>query len=374
MARVNILFVTPCNPHIPSGVARVRRYFPHLERLGIGFRQMDYMSPTAQKIQRWMYVGRMDGSRVASFVIRNVIHAFSVSHRLARRRSICKLARHYDAVFLQRVLLPPATLRVLKSRNPNLVYDFDDSVFATSPAAAELAMRAAWKVVAGSRFLLDHAKEVNPDSVLVPTPIPVGRFLEPAGPPIMRHPATVGWIGSYFTLGYLKRLAAPLRAMACAGIRFRLLVAGTWGRLSDALPELGDLDVVQIPDYTDDEIPGIVARMDVGVMPLDEDDWCRGKCAMKALWCMGGGKPVVSSPVGEIAHIVRDGDNGLLAHTPGEWAEKLTILIRDPEKSAGIAARGRDTVEGSFSDRACFDLLMGSVFSKVQPRRKISAE
>jgi glycosyltransferase involved in cell wall biosynthesis len=89
--------------------------------------------------------------------------------------------------------------------------------------------------------------------------------------------------------------------------------------------------------------------IDIGVMPLPDDRWSRGKCGMKALQYMGLGISTVCSPVGVNSEIIRDGENGLIASSEDEWVEKLGLLLRSPRLRERLGRAGRATVEARYS-------------------------
>src|SRR5207248_10673995 len=108
-------------------------------------------------------------------------------------------------------------------------------------------------------------------------------------------------------------------------------------------PELGGLPAESFPWSEEEEIARISA-FDVGIMPLQDTAWERGKCAYKLLQVMAAGKPVIASPVGANVQVVRHGVNGYLANTPEEWADALRRLAVDPELRQRMRAEARRTV------------------------------
>ena len=89
--------------------------------------------------------------------------------------------------------------------------------------------------------------------------------------------------------------------------------------------------------------------LDIGVMPLPDDQWSRGKCGLKALQYMALGVPTVCSPVGVNTEIIQDDENGLIASTEDEWVEKLTRLLRSAELRGRLGRAGRETVDARYS-------------------------
>src|SRR5688500_15331287 len=95
-----------------------------------------------------------------------------------------------------------------------------------------------------------------------------------------------------------------------------------------------------------------LASIDIGLMPLPDDKWSKGKCGLKALQYMALGIPTVCSPVGVNSTIITDGENGFIADTKEEWIAKLKSLLHSPELRQRIGSAGRKTVEGEYSAKA----------------------
>ena len=121
---------------------------------------------------------------------------------------------------------------------------------------------------------------------------------------------------------------------------------------SDVSPRLGDVPFEWLPWSVEDELPDL-QRFDVGIMPLEDDKWSRGKCSMKALLYMAIGIPAVCSPVGMNSSLIQHGKNGMLADSPDEWVGVIKRLSENPTLRGEIGRAGRLTVEQEYSDRVC---------------------
>jgi glycosyltransferase involved in cell wall biosynthesis len=301
-----------------------------------------------------------------------------VGGALVRRFREVRGARDFDAVYVLReaaLLGPPFFERMLARSGTPYVFDFDDAVFEryVSPANGYLSYlkfpgktrticRLAAHVMAGNDYLADYARKVNPNVTVVPTTVDTEKYTVEERPP--NDVPVIGWTGSYSTAQHLLTLAGALRRLA-ERERFRLRVIGAPNMGLDAL---GGLEVESLPWRSETEVEDL-RPFDVGVMPLPEDRWSRGKCGMKALQYMGLAIPTVCSPVGVNSEIIRDGENGLLARDEGEWVEKLGLLLRSPELRARLGRAGRATVEERYSARAQAPRVL-RVFESVAADRR----
>jgi glycosyltransferase involved in cell wall biosynthesis len=302
--------------------------------------------------------------------IRPVFPKDYLAHRFTRRsRLVVGVARgygarvvdllrrdRYDLSYIQSECLPylPASLErlLLRGRTPYVV-DYDDAWFhrydqhsspvvrlTLSNKVARL-MAGAAAVSVGSRYLYDYASRFNDRVFMLPTSIDVARY--PQAPPTREpgQPFTVGWIGSPATTKYLHVVKDALRDfVARRNAAVTIIGAG-----NDEL-EIPNLRRVR---WSEDTEVQEVARFDVGIMPLTDDPFTRGKCAFKLIQYMGAWKPVVASPVGENTVVVEHGINGFLATSRGEWLDALQRIGTDPERAAEMGRRGREKVEARYS-------------------------
>jgi glycosyltransferase involved in cell wall biosynthesis len=232
------------------------------------------------------------------------------------------------------------------------VYDFDDALTVGSihPANRRLNwlkqerlraatyMRRARLVIAGSPHLAGLAREHAWRVEIVPS------CVDPAAQPLREHAEretlTVGWIGSPTTSGYLGELLDVVGQLVREGVGLRLVVIGA--ELDASAPWLE-----QRPWSLEREHEEL-ARFDIGVMPLPDDPWTRGKCGYKLLQCYAAGVPVVASPVGVNAEILEAG-GGLPATTRDEWLDGLRRLAGDVRLRAELGAAGRTVAETRYS-------------------------
>jgi glycosyltransferase involved in cell wall biosynthesis len=265
----------------------------------------------------------------------------------------------YDAFFVYREAYPigPAVLETLLSRSAGrpLVYDFDDAIFLSNssdanrivsalkyPQKVESIIRRSALVLAGNEYLAGYARARNSNVAVLPTCVDTTVFAPRATPAPPGATPVIGWIGTHSTTRYLKLLAAPLRRLAATDT-FVLRLSGT------AEPvHLDGVTTVDEPWRMDREVE-LFNTCDIGVYPLPDDEWARGKCGFKAIQFMACGVPVVAAAVGVNREIIQDGVNGFLASNEEEWTAALKRLIADPDLRRRIGAAGRRTIEERYS-------------------------
>jgi len=278
-----------------------------------------------------------------------------VSRRFARRFSVINSARHFDAVYVFReaaLLGPPIFEWLIHRKRVPIVFDFDDAIFVSyrSPSNGYLSYlkfaaktnticRLASHVMVGNPYLAEYARQFNSHVTMIPTTIDTEKYtIQPKAP--VAAPI-IGWTGSFSTVQHLDTLGRALQKLAQRE-RFRLRVIGT--------PEyrLEGVEVEAMGWRAETEVDDL-RSVDIGVMPLPDDAWSKGKCGLKALQFMALGIPTVCSPVGVNTAIIQDGENGSIAGTEDEWVEKLTQLLRSVEQRKRLGLAGRATVESKYS-------------------------
>jgi glycosyltransferase involved in cell wall biosynthesis len=357
-----VLFLVPCRRFYPSLRVRVLDYLPRYRERGVACRIMAQEPALAHRLLGAVYDSN---GELRGRAVRATLEVSSKwTWRLHRGWTLIRLlyaAPRHSLVYVQKALVPLPVLSVLRRRCRALVYDYDDAQFLRQPAESEGMMRAADLIVAGSHFLKEYAESHGARRVeLVPSGVAVESFPLPAGAPasdVLR----VGWLGSPSTVDSLGEVAGALRRLGQQR-PVTLVVAGT-GRRLDLLPPLGHVRVEVVPSYEHEEIPELVGRFDIGLMPLPDTPASRGKCALKLLIYMAGCVPAVSSSVGESLHIVKPGCNGFLASDAEAWYGALNTLAASPQLRSAIGRAGRSTVEERYSTQVCWDLLWRNALS-----------
>lgn len=264
---------------------------------------------------------------------------------------LARIAASYDVVLLQRVLLPPWLLHVLRRRVRVLVFDFDDAIYTVHegarPPHGDLTahfthtVRSSDAVIASTPVLAARASAIQSRVVTLPSPIDCHRYRPRAslpGPP--RRPVA-GWIGSASTTMYVERLMPLLKRLA--GDSGGLCVEMVGARLKD------DSGGVRVHSWSLETEKECLAGFDIGLMPLVDDEWARGKAGYKLLQYMACGLPSVASPVGANVQIVRQGETGFLAESLDEWEDCLRRLADDAALRERMGCRAREIVEQEYS-------------------------
>lgn len=269
-----------------------------------------------------------------------------------RRIKLFRELKDYDVVFLHRKLLSSLELYALRKNSKRLFYDFDDALmFKDSKNAAQdspkrmarfvRTVRSADLVIAGNEYLKSFAIKENPKTFIIPTPIDMQRYLEKPYKASLDE-FIIGWIGSCSTLFYLKRLRSVWDALFDKYPQVRLKI------ISNAFFDCDRMPVIKKEWKYEEEIDDL-HTLNVGLMPLTDDPWSRGKCGFKLLQYMAVGVPAVCSPVGVNREIVADGLNGFWACNEAEWIDKIGELIKDIKLRDEMGKRARKTVREQYS-------------------------
>jgi len=323
----------------PSQRYRFEAFEPHLSAAGI---DVDYAGALDDADGRDFY-GATSAIKKASVALR----------ALARRAR--SLTHQADVIFVQReaFFLGNEWAEYVAHLKAPVVFDFDDAIWLHAVSAANArfawlknvekiprAVRLSHTVLAGNEYLANWARRHSNNVHLVPTCVDTNVF-RPA--PHDARAITIGWSGSASTLAHLKPLLPVLeRVKQKYGERINIRVMGDPKFEHAPLKLRGEM-------WTPEAELQLLRTMNIGVMPLPDDEWTRGKCGLKGLVSMSMGAATVMSPVGVNTEIVKHGENGLLARNDDEWFEHLSALIDDAELRSRLGRAGRETVQQRYS-------------------------
>ncbi len=265
-------------------------------------------------------------------------------------------ARRADVVVVLRKTFPAPLLWLLRRAARRLVFDFDDAVFSNSDGTPSRTrrsrfaamLRACDRVLAGNAFLARQAAALNPAVTTIPTCVDAARYALAAEKPA--GTLDLVWIGSHSTRKYLAEAMPWLAQAATALPQLRLKIVADFD-----LPGSG-VATLPVAWRAESEVREL-ASAHIGIAPMRDDDWSRGKCALKVLQYMASGLPVVSSRAGANAEVIEDGVHGFLAATPAEWAERIALLAGDAELRRRMGEAGRRRVADGYSVEAVFGRL-----------------
>jgi glycosyltransferase involved in cell wall biosynthesis len=299
--------------------------------------------------------------------------AARVSFDFVRRATALVQARRYDAVIVYReaALLGPAIYeRLLRRLEIPLFFDFDDAIWVEPGARGPNGIfsklhfwgktaticRIASGVFVGNTYLANYARQHSRSVFVMPTSIELDTY--PVQPELPKDdPFVIVWSGSTHTLPHFEHARTALEKLAT----MRRIVVKVICNKPPSRPIAGAENAF-VPWSEQGECERVGAAH-VGIMPLPDNIYTRGKCGLKALQYMATGRPVVASPVGMNTDLLKDGMNGCLAGSTDEWITALDRLARSSEWRRHLGSAGRRTVEEGYSAE-----VVSRVFAKAVRR------
>jgi glycosyltransferase involved in cell wall biosynthesis len=337
---MNILLLSRYSRLGASSRLRTMQYIPALERDGIKVQVAPFFDDSYLHA---LYSGSQKRASTAAYMFQRIGHA--------RMNPVPDLVwMEYEAL----PWLPWLIERAILSRRVPIVSDYDDAVFhrydmhrlgavrTILGRKIEHVMAASDLVMAGNPYLNDYAQRAGAQKVeIVPTVVDLEAY-HVREPVIDENTLRVGWIGTPQTW---QALAHPIHEvldplLAQHGALFRAVGASLDGGINGTL---------EILPWAEDSEVSLIQGMDIGVMPLPDTAWTRGKCGYKLIQYMACGLPVVASPVGVNADLVEHGVNGFLAESDNEWRKAIEVLLNDGDLRRRMGAAGRKKVEEQYS-------------------------
>lgn len=352
----------------PSQRYRLEQFFPWFRQQGW---ELVYANLLDQRDDRVFYApGHLLGK------LRILVTAFF------RRWKHVRSIRPDDVVIIHReAFMTRGTFfeRAIRARTKHLIFDFDDAIWRMDvsegnrrlrwmkdPSKTDAIIAMADRVIVGNEYLAEYARRYNPAVEVIPTTVDMELYI-PMKVARTDDRVVIGWTGSHTSLAYLHRALPVLyRVQAALGGRFVLRV------ISDRPLVAPGLSVENVLWNSSTEAEDLAA-IDIGIMPLPDNDWSRGKCGFKGLQYMGMGKAVVLADVGVNKVIVQHGHNGMLAATDDDWLRHILHLAKDAELRGRLGTNARLSVVDHWSMQAwrqryldIFDQLLHPTTSDVR--------
>lgn len=335
---MKVFLLSRYGPLGASSRVRSYQYLPYLQSHGIDVT----VSPLlGDDYLRKFYFGRVNQltARLAPY-----------SQRLIKLLK----SRRFDLLWIEYELFPwlPSCCEMLIARlGIPYIVDYDDATFHRYDTHSNIfvrkllgnkidaVMRNAALVTAGNEYLMAHAEKAGARRVeYLPTVIDLKRYSVKDNTKNVVF--TIGWIGSPVTVRYLEMIR-PVFLEWNKKNNARLVIIGADSFKLDGVK-------VEYRSWSQGSEVSEIQKCDIGIMPLPDDLWEKGKCAYKLIQYMACGKPVIASPVGVNSKIVEHGVSGFLAESKREWMEYLEILYADPERRYEMGKEGRRKVEKNY--------------------------
>jgi len=293
---------------------------------------------------------------------------FDVPREKWPKRRLFSSMEQYDVVILQKRLFGDRDFALLRKKANRLIFDVDDAVMEKLDDSPRKKHRRRYNfkrtvkecdlVFAGNAYLEKIAHDLGAPTIRVPTCVDLALY--PVRKEFSRtpedHSIKIGWIGSRSNLPYLEALKPVFEQLGAGPVSMELHI------ICDTFFGDAGLPVIRKPWSLDQEVADLM-ELDIGLAPLPDNVWTRGKSATKVVQYLAAGMPVVCSPVGANAMIVQDGINGYYARSPKEWVEKTLRLAKNPEERFRMGMAGRKVVEKNYSVQSLFPKVLCAVRS-----------
>jgi glycosyltransferase involved in cell wall biosynthesis len=343
----HILIIAPYPPaSAPSQRFRFEQYLPYLKEQGYTVTMKPFLS---EKGWNKLY---KEGSNLAKVM--------TLSGSFMRRWGLVFSLAKYDHIFIHREasMVGPAIFEwiIAKVFRRKFIYDFDDAIWLPNYSDSNARfqklkmykkvhkiMRLASTITVGNKYLEEYAAPFNNNVRVIPTTIDTANVHNQEGNPNNEIPV-VGWTGSHTTMQYLDELIPVLDELSNeVNFKFRVI---------SNQPMTIERDYLEFTPWNAATEIQDLASINIGVMPLTDNEWSRGKCGFKALQYMSLGIPAVVSPVGVNTTIISHGDSGFICSNPDEWKKTLKDLLNKSELRRSIGQKGKERVLDAYSVEA----------------------
>ncbi|UCD54808.1 MAG: glycosyltransferase family 4 protein [Candidatus Omnitrophota bacterium] len=340
---MRVLFVPYGTDRAPATRYRVTQYLPHLAERGIDYSVFSAIS----KLSTALMIKSPDFTPLARFLY----YVYVSAERLFRFLAIVFICRGFDIIFLQRTTFPLRLEMLLKMLNKNIIFDIDDAIYLPDREGDDFVTRIKKYIKKNEvinilkisriviveneyikRFVSQYCKEISK----LPGPIDTERFFVRNKKGLDR--VVIGWIGSPATTSYLHMLDNVFRDIKRKYdfVKFRFIGLGKYKNPPVEFERI---------DWNSETEVGSLQGFDIGIMPMPDNEWTRGKLGCKMLQYMAVGIPAVVSYTPTNAEIIDDGENGFFVTKENEWTDLLSMLVEDAPLRSKIGERARNTIQ-----------------------------
>lgn len=362
---MKILFISPVPVEGAGCRFRIYQYFPHLRKHNIKVNLSPFLFSSYFKI---VYKPGKFFSKIIYFFLGTIKRFYDLLRALG-----------YDIIYIYREsypIGPPVFEYILHFIGKSIICDFDDAIFLPNTSNVnwflsllrprpniDKIIRLSNCVVVGNDYLKEYALKFHKNVFVLPTVVDTNKYVPATENKYKTNEnVVIGWIGSHTTQSYIKAFIPVFRKLRGKNKNILLKIVG--GDFTSA-EDLAD-NIIIHKWFLQKELKELQS-FDIGIMPMPDNNWTKGKCGFKAILYMSAGVPAVCSKVGANCEIVQDGVNGFLASNEEEWIKKLSILIENPSLRTNIALRGRKTVEEKYSVKVNapkFSEILQSVYNE----------
>lgn len=340
---MKILVLTKYSRKGASSRLRTLQYLPYLETQGFEF--------TVQNLFNDAYLEALyKGGKRSAF---NVLNCY------AKRFFTLFTINNYDLIWIEKELFPylPISIEKLLSKlGYKYIVDYDDAIFHNYDLSKnmlvklllsnkiEKVMKYSSCVLVGNYYLAQRAKNANAKNIhIIPTVVDYIKYEVEQKLP--NEVLTIGWIGSPSTQKYLLDLKYVFKEIVETNKNVRLLLVGAHPNISEKIENIP----VEVVDWDESTEVKNIKNMDIGIMPLVDGPWEKGKCGYKLIQYMACGIPVIASPVGVNKEIIEKSNSGFLADNDSEWIEYLNRLINSNQLRILMGSDGQLAVKNQYS-------------------------
>jgi len=346
---------------------RLYQYIPLLEQKGIKITAYPLINDRAYDV--------FMGVKKVHPVLKPFHRIFLVLTAMIKRFFHILKAGSFDAVYIQKDVLPSFYLFILKKLNKNLIFDLDDAIYenhaTVKPSLFSLdnlffrlrknnlnkILLSAKSVTVTAPYLAEYVKKHNENVHVITGPIDCSLY-EVLGKKDTGK-KVIGWIGSPVTAKYVQDILPAFAELQKRYPDIEIHIVGSKPF------EVSGINI-KFFDWTEESEIGLLSQFDIGIMPLTDDKWSKGKGGLKILQYFAMEIPVVCSPVGINKELVNDGINGYHAKNMVEWTEKLGKLIENKSLREEFGIAGRKTVEEKFDLIKAVDYIEDIIREFVQ--------